>query len=195
MHPLPDVLTHPLLEGEPEGAIATVSAFACQLLGGERSAFSNSLTIEIGEMVDAQVVDIGIVGDALTGEILAEIVAVGANGFGKLGDVQVVLQVELRVYAMVLQLLLEGGRWRILGGGWKVEGGGRKVAERLYPPQEVEDKHGGDNQHGVFINRGFVAKLIDGECQQYDGQHDEAAPYLLVLQVGIVVAQPAAILP
>lgn len=62
----------------------------------------NRLTIEVHEMTDAQVVDIGIVGHALSTEILAEIKAVCANGFGKLGKAQVVLQVELRFYTMSL---------------------------------------------------------------------------------------------
>ena len=93
VHPLPDALAHPLLEGEPEGAVAVVAAFACQLLGCEGTVFGNSLTIETRDMINAQVVDIGIVGDALGGEILAEIETVGPDSFGKLGNVQVVLQV------------------------------------------------------------------------------------------------------
>ena len=80
-----------------------VATFACQLLGSEGAAFGKSQAIEILEMVNAQIVDVGIVSDALSREVLAEIESVGANGFGKLGDVQVVLQVELRVYAMLLK--------------------------------------------------------------------------------------------
>ena len=79
-----------------------VATFACQLPGSEGTAFGNSLTIESLEMMDAQVVDIGIISDALSGEILAEIEAVGTNGFSKLCDAQVVLQIELCVYAMLL---------------------------------------------------------------------------------------------
>ena len=103
VHPRSHVLPHTLLEGEPEGAVTPVSAFAYQLLGGERPVGCNSFTIEICEMVDAQIVDISIVSDALRREILAEIETVGPDSFGKLGDVQVVLQVKLCIYAMALQ--------------------------------------------------------------------------------------------
>ena len=103
VHPRSHVLPHTLLEGEPEGAVTPVSAFACQLLGGEGTAFGNSLTIKSDEIIDAQIVDIGIVGDAQGREILAEIETVGSDSFGKLGNVQVVLQVKSRVYAMALK--------------------------------------------------------------------------------------------
>ena len=53
-------------------------------------------------MLDAQVVDIIIVGGFLMREILAEVEAVSTKDLGQLGDGQVVLQVELRVYAMSL---------------------------------------------------------------------------------------------
>ena len=54
-------------------------------------------------MVDAQIVDIGVVRDALTGEILAEIVAVGTNGLRQLLQRKVVLQVKLGSIAMLFQ--------------------------------------------------------------------------------------------
>ena len=89
VHPRSHILPHTLLEGEPEGAVTPVSAFAYQLLGGERPVGCNSFTIEICEMVDAQIVDISIVSDALLSEIVAQIGAVGADGRGELlqGDV------------------------------------------------------------------------------------------------------------
>lgn len=95
-------MSHALFEGEDEGAITSETAAVCQFLDGERTAGGNCLTIEADEMIDAQIVDIGIVGDALAGEILAEIGTVCTNSLGKLGEGQVVLQVELRVYAMLL---------------------------------------------------------------------------------------------
>jgi hypothetical protein len=64
-------LTHSQLEDVPESTVTPVTAFACQLLGSEGTVGSNSLTIETDEMIDAQIVYIGIVSDAL--EILAEI--------------------------------------------------------------------------------------------------------------------------
>ena len=102
MHPGGDILPHPLLEGECEGAVASVTALAGQPLGGERTLGCDGLTIEADEMIDAQVVDIGIVGDALSREILAEIVAVGADGFRKLGNGESMLKVELLVNATLL---------------------------------------------------------------------------------------------
>ena len=53
--------------------------------------------VETDEMIDSQVVDIGIIIHVETGEILTEIEAVGANSFGQLENGQVVLQVELCV--------------------------------------------------------------------------------------------------
>jgi len=73
-----------------------------QLLGSERTMIANRLMKEADEMIDAQVVDIGIVSHAYSSEILTEIETVSANSFGKLEKAQVVLQVELCVYAMLL---------------------------------------------------------------------------------------------
>ena len=54
-------------------------------------------------MVDAQIINIGIIGDSLTGEILAEIRAVSANRLSQLLQGQVVLQVKLCVHAVLCQ--------------------------------------------------------------------------------------------
>ena len=67
---------------------------------------SRRCLIELGEMAYSQTVDIAIVSDALTGEELAEIGAVGTDGLGQLGEGQVVLQVELRVNEVLLMKLL-----------------------------------------------------------------------------------------
>ena len=85
-HPLSHVLTRSQLEGVSESVVTSVAAFACQLLGGERTAGSNSFTIETHEMIDAQTVDIVIISRALIGEILAELETVGTNSFGKLDN-------------------------------------------------------------------------------------------------------------
>ena len=53
-------------------------------------------------MIDAKIVDISIIIHALAGEILTEIVTVGTDSLGKLGNGQVVLQVESFVYTMLL---------------------------------------------------------------------------------------------
>ena len=59
------------------------------------------------EVVDAQVVDVSIVSDALTGEILAEIGAVGADGLRQLIERDVVIQVNLRGHTLFFQLLFD----------------------------------------------------------------------------------------
>ena len=60
-------------------------------------------------MVDAQAVDIGIVGDALLGKVLTKIGAVRANGFGQLGKRQVVTQIEAGLLAMFAEQTSDGG--------------------------------------------------------------------------------------
>ena len=44
-------------------------------------------------MLDAQAIDVGIVGGILRGKVLAEVGAVNANQCGKLGNGDVVLQI------------------------------------------------------------------------------------------------------
>ena len=121
-HPRGDALAGALLEGEAEGAVAAVAAFAGQLLGYDGHSGSDDLLVATDEVVDAQVIDIGVVGDALTGEELAEVEAVGANGLGQLLQREVVLQVKLRGDAVLCQLSLDLGEvdidglscWRLL---------------------------------------------------------------------------------
>ena len=60
-------------------------------------------------MGDAVTVDVGIIGGALLGEILAEIGAVGADGFGQLAQRQAVLQIELRFLTAPLEQRTEIG--------------------------------------------------------------------------------------
>jgi hypothetical protein len=102
LHPGCHRLSRFAFEGTAKGIVVAEATFLRQLMSSKRAMIINSLTIEVHEMTDAQVVDIGIVGHALSTEILAEIKAVCANGFGKLGKAQVVLQVELRFYTMSL---------------------------------------------------------------------------------------------
>ena len=52
-------------------------------------------------MLDAQVVDIGIVGGALLREILTEVTAVGADGLAEIVDADIVAQIELRGLAVL----------------------------------------------------------------------------------------------
>ena len=121
-HPGGHTLACALLKGQTEGAVAAEAAFAGQLLGDDGLSSSGDLLIAADEMVDAQIVDIDIVSDALTGEILAEIRAVGANFLGQLLKGQIVLQVELRVHAVLVQqsfdlIEVNSGRSLLLGRG------------------------------------------------------------------------------
>ena len=73
-----------------------------QLLDGLRLTVGGCLMVEVDEVLDAQPIDVGIISHALTGKILAEIGTIRANDFGKLKKCQVMLQVELRVDAILL---------------------------------------------------------------------------------------------
>ena len=94
-----------------------VATFSGQLLGTDGLSASGEFLIAFDEVVDAQVVDIGIVSDALTREVLAEVVAVGANGLSQLLHGEVVLQVELCVYTVLVQLSIDLGKVNIGDGG------------------------------------------------------------------------------
>ena len=59
-------MPHTLLEGETEGTVAAEAAFAGKLLHDDGLSGRDRLTIELHEVIDAQIVDIGIVGDTLT---------------------------------------------------------------------------------------------------------------------------------
>ena len=109
MHPVCYRLAHALRAGEAESAVTVVTAFADQLLDGKGLLGAGDLLVAADEIVDAQIVDIGVVGDALTGEILAEIRAVGANRPGQLLKAQVVLQVKLCGRAVLCQQLFDLG--------------------------------------------------------------------------------------
>ena len=91
VHPSCHRFTHALLESEAEGAVTAVAAVVCQLLCGDRLMGSSGLAIEIHKVIDTQIIDISIVSDAMTGEILAEIESVGANSLGKLNKSQIAL--------------------------------------------------------------------------------------------------------
>ena len=98
-----------MLEGGAEGAVAPEAALAGQLLRGEGTLVGNGFIIEIDEMADAQPIDVGVVGQTLLGEVLAEIVVVGADGLRELGQGEVVLQVQLGSLAMQLKQLPDAG--------------------------------------------------------------------------------------
>ena len=103
MHPGGDGRSHDLLEDGAECAVAAVTALVGQLLGYHWLAGSDCLMVELDEVLDTQTVDVGIVGGTLRGKVLTEIDTVGAYQFGELGSGYVVLQVELRFLAILLQ--------------------------------------------------------------------------------------------
>ena len=90
-HPLCRVHSHCLFKSSTECIVIAETTLKGQLLGGEGTFGSDSFTIETDEMIDAQIIDIGIISRALTGEISAEIGTVGTNSFGKLEKSKVVL--------------------------------------------------------------------------------------------------------
>ena len=64
-HPGGHTLSHFLFKGEAEGAVAAEAAVVGDLLCCDGLIGSDCLTIELHEVVDAKIVDIGIVGDTL----------------------------------------------------------------------------------------------------------------------------------
>ena len=92
---------HDLLEGTVERAVAAETTIKGQLLNGQGLVRGGTLLAETDEVADTQVVDIGVVSDALQGEVLAQIRAVDANQRGQLREGEVVLQIELRLLAML----------------------------------------------------------------------------------------------
>ena len=111
-HPGGDALVHALLEGGAESAIAVVAALLGQLVGDDGLMCSGKFAAAGYEVSDTEVVDVGVVVHALTGEILAEIGAVDADGCRELRQVQVLLQVELCVLAVPRQQLADMVRHR-----------------------------------------------------------------------------------
>ena len=103
VHPGRNGGPHVLLERGAEGAVAVEPALESELLGGEGALVCHGLMIQADEVADAQPVDVGVVRDALLGEVLAQIVAVRADGLGQIGQGEVMLQVELLVLAMLFQ--------------------------------------------------------------------------------------------
>ena len=120
-------------------------------------------------MLDAQPVDIGIVSDTLRGKVLAEVRAVNANQCGKLGDGDVVLQIELRFLTMLLQQGADVPEQTKRHGDWLqgfttgVSPRGlcaglltfrdAKIAQCLYPPQEIANQYDVIHLNDVFISQ------------------------------------------
>ena len=145
-------------------------------------------------MIDAELVDIGVVGGLFAREILTEVEAVDAQRLRQLTDGEVALQEELLGFAMLAQQA-----FNIIGHGTgnlfaEHDLRDAQVLQRLYAPQQIDNKHQGAHLDEEFVVHAPVAAGVDTKHQHHHRQHHEALPHLLVLQVGEVVAQPVAIL-
>ena len=70
-----------------------------------------------------------------------------------------------------------------------------QVLKRLHTPQQIGHERDAAHLNDELVGDAAVAHHVIAEQQYDDGQHQQALPHLLVLQVGIVVAQPSAVLP
>ena len=127
------------LKGGAEGAIAVEAA----LLGKHdgRCGWHRILIlmVEADEMLDAQTVDIGIIGDALLGKVGTEVGAVGTDDDSKLLQGKVMLQVDLLILTVMLQ---QPSYINTLGGFLLLVVYGIKLLQRLYTPeQEANDEY------------------------------------------------------
>ena len=80
---------HTPFEGGAEGAVTVVAALLSQLLVDNGLMGSGTLSVACYEVTDAKVVDVFVVTCVLTGEILAEIIAVHADGSRELRQCQI----------------------------------------------------------------------------------------------------------
>lgn len=92
-----------LFEGGAEGAVAVEAALDSQLLGGDYTLLGHGLLMQTDEVPDAKPVDVSVISDALLGKVLAQISPVCADGTRQLRQGKVVLQIELRVLAMLFE--------------------------------------------------------------------------------------------
>ena len=59
--------------------------------------------VKVNEILNAQTIDVGIISGTLHGKVLTEIHPIGANLLSKFRKGDVVLQIELRLLAMLLE--------------------------------------------------------------------------------------------
>ena len=102
-HPLRCRHSHDLLEGGIECAVTVETTLVGQLLHRYRLMGGGRLLVQVDEVPDAQTVDVTVVGGVLHGKVLTEIDTVDTYLLGKLGEGNVVLQVELRFLAVLFQ--------------------------------------------------------------------------------------------
>ena len=70
-----------------------------------------------------------------------------------------------------------------------------QLRQRLHAPQQEDEEHELDEVQDEQQGDAAVDECMEDEQQQEDDRQHVALPHLLALQVGIVVAQPAAVLP
>ena len=102
-HPGCNSQSRSLFESCAERTVAMIAALQRQLLGGNSAFLALSLAVELNEVVDTQAIDVSIIRLALGGKIGTQIGAVGVYGLGQLRKRQVMLQVELRRFAVLSQ--------------------------------------------------------------------------------------------
>ncbi len=201
-----------MLEGATEGGVAAEAAFVGQLLGGEGSFGGDGLAVVVDEMLYAQLVDVGIVGLALLCEVEAEVGAVGADGLAEVVARDVVLQIEPGVFAVLLEQLADvGGKCHgcacfrtVFGVAFRSEVGqfyslcvglgSMQGLQRLDSPEDKRKEKYLAKLYERLGNDGVGADGIDAEHDQQDDDDHQRQPHLLVLQVGIVVDEPPAVL-
>ena len=102
-HPVGDGKAGDSLEGSAEGAVTMIATLFCQSECGDGTVFLSCFAIEMDEVVDAQAVDVVVIGRPLFFEIATQIVAVRLDGIGQLHQRQVVLLVQLLAFAALFQ--------------------------------------------------------------------------------------------
>ena len=181
------------------------TAFIRQLLGGKNPLAGDRLVIQADEMVNAQAVDVGVIGEAPLGKVLAQIIAVCPDGLGELGEGEVVLQEKMLFFAVLFQQRADAG-----GDGWRCSGGGllrilcrrcdgRRVfvqlLQRFHAPQQQPHDYEIVYLQKIDENDIVRSAAVEHEKQQEQTQNQQALPNLLVLKIRVVVPQPAAIAP
>ena len=153
-------------------------------------------------MLDAQPIDVSIVRGAVLLEIRAQVRAVGADGRAQFSQRQVVLQIQLRVLAIVLQQSAYGGQERcaprslfvlLLLSFFRSLFHLVQHLQRFHAPYQYCNNHYGQHLYSKLRKQVDGAEFVQGEHQHQAQQQCRAVPHLLVLQVGIVLAQPTSV--
>ena len=183
------------LKGSAEGAVTLVTAPFCQSKHGDGTVSLSCFTIEADEVVNAQPVDVVVIGRSLFCEIATQIVAVRLDGIGQLHQRQVVFQVQLFAFATLFQHGTD-----IISDSHRQSARvclGYRTFERLQcfhaPKQESDDDERIDLSD-IFHQHAAIVHIVSNEHKQDAGDGHKTQPNLLALQVGIVVKEPSSVL-